>query len=134
MLFGVNSMAPLLLSALGLSASDVPRFRDCFLDNDLIVVYTRTGGGNRDFYESEESCKSNYPEYFENEDESPKGPWNNDLRSNEFYLGDEDDDFDCTYAYFRFSYPPEYADDLKAIAAKREDFTPSEKRWRDATD
>ena len=47
MLFGVNSAAPVLLATLGLTESDVPRFRDCHLNGEQIVIYTRTGGGNR---------------------------------------------------------------------------------------
>lgn len=128
-IFGQNQLAPVLLQALGLTASDVPRFRDCYLSEGSIVIYTRTGGGNRDYYESEESCRECYPEYFQNKDEAPAGPWNEDLRSNKYYLSDEDDDFDSTYAYFRFSYPPEYEEDLKAIAADGKDFSPSEK-WQ----
>ena len=47
-LFGTNPFANALLMALGITASDVPRFRDCYLDDDgKIVIFTRTGGGNR---------------------------------------------------------------------------------------
>lgn len=105
LLFGVNSLAPILLKHLGLSEDDIPRFRDCYLDGDQIVIYTRTGGGNRDFYEDEETCRSNYPEYFQKKEDAPKGPWNADLRKSKYYQSDEDDDFDSTYAYFRFRVP-----------------------------
>ncbi len=128
MLFGVNSVAPVLLATLGLSTEDVPRFRDCYVEGDNIVIYTRTGGGNRDYYESEESCRANYPEYFDGDDE-PLGPWNEDLRSNPHFVEDEDDDFDCTYAYFRFSIPGDYSEDVRALASGSEDHNPSEK-WR----
>lgn len=37
------------MAALGLKASDVGRFRDCYLtDKGEIAVYTRNGGGNRE--------------------------------------------------------------------------------------
>lgn len=128
MMFGVNSAAPALLATLGLTVDDVPRFRDCFIQGESIVVHTRTGGGNREFYDSEESCRANYPDYFDGEND-PSGPWNDTLVSNEFYLRDEDDDFDCTYANFYFRFPGEYASDLKALAAHSETHTPSEK-WQ----
>lgn len=50
LLFGTNPQADVLLAALGLSRGDVGRFRDTFIDGQrqLIAVYTRNGGGNRD--------------------------------------------------------------------------------------
>lgn len=128
MLFGVNHAAPILLATLGFSGPDIPRFRDCFIEGNCIVIHTRTGGGNREFYDSEESCRENYPEYFDGTDD-PKGPWNSDLTAHPCYLHDEDDDFDSTYANFYFRFPDEYANELKALAAKTETHTPSEK-WR----
>ena len=107
MLFGVNHLAPLALAVAGLdSSNDVPRFRDAFFAKDdsgktIVAIYTRTGGGNRDFYESEAHCRANYPEYFKGED-SPSGPWNDDLAKLPGYLTDEDDDFDSTYATFYY--------------------------------
>jgi hypothetical protein len=129
MLFGVNKTAPVLLATIGLTTSDIPRFRDCYIHEDKIVIYTRTGGGNRDYYEDEETCRDNYPEYFVGDDQ-PSGPWNSTLQQNSFYLYDEDDDFDCTYVYFYFKFPEDYADDLKAIASNNETYTPTQK-WQD---
>ena len=37
MLFGVNQLAPVLLKCLGISAANVPRFRDCYIDEGRIV-------------------------------------------------------------------------------------------------
>jgi hypothetical protein len=128
MLFGVNGAAPVLLAMLGLTENDVPRFRDCYIEGEHVVIHTRTGGGNRDFYDSEESCRDNYPDYFGGEDE-PKGPWNSTLKENPFYVYDEDGDYDSTYANFYFRFPDEYAEDLKALAARSETYTPSEK-WK----
>ena len=128
MLFGTNSAAPLLLATLGLTSNDVPRFRDCYLDGNRIVIYTRTGGGNRDYYDSEEMCRANYPEYFSG-DEPPTGPWNSSLTAHPCYLFDHDDDFDCTYASFYFAFPAEYAEDLTALAVNSDSHTPSEK-WQ----
>lgn len=109
LLFGVNPMTPLLLGFLETSADQVPRFRECYIDEQKrIVIYTRTGGGNRDWYESEASCRDHYPESFLGEDK-PSGPWNADLRKLPGFLYDEDDEFDCTYASFYYQPSEEIA-------------------------
>lgn len=120
MLFGVNPMAGILMQAIDLERGQVPRFRDCYLDEtdseSRIAVHTRTGGGNRPFYENLEECRSNYPEYFGGDDD-PSGPWNDDLRASPYYLTDEDDDFDATYATFYFRVPDAFK---SLIATMRE--------------
>ncbi len=109
LLFGQNPMSGVLLSILGIE--DVPRFRDAFLDTSedetRIAIYTRTGGGNRDFYECEERCRDNYPEHFNGGAPEPNGPWNCDLRDVEGFIYDADDDFDSTYATFYYRVPDE---------------------------
>lgn len=117
MLFGVNNAAPLLLHILDINIEDIPRFRDCFISHGRIVVHTRTGGGNREYYD-------------EKNDENIDGPWNSHLRENKNYIYDEDDDGDCTYANFYFSYPKDYEEDLKAIENEIESHIPSEK-WKE---
>jgi hypothetical protein len=107
LMFGVNPAANVLLATLGLTQGDVPRFRDCFIQGKEIIIHTRTGGGNRESYEEE----------------------NEELTRNPFYIGDEDDDFDSTYANFAFRFPEEYADDLEALASRTDTRTPSEK-WQ----
>lgn len=131
MLFGVNAHAPVLLKILGTDPYKVPRFRDCYVspEDDEIVIHTRTGGGNRDYYESAERCRESYPHYFEEGKEPPTGPWNSDLRALPGFLRDADDDFDCTYADFHYSFPPEFAAELKALRTKDETVVPSEK-WK----
>jgi hypothetical protein len=100
--FGVNSMAGLLLQILGIHARDIPRFRDCYLDTTarekpLIVIYTRTGGGNRAYFDKPgPSIADEYP-----------GPYNEDLRKLPGFIHDEDDEFDSTYALFYFNVPYE---------------------------
>lgn len=101
-LFGTNSNADILLASLGITRANVPRFRDCYLEDGKIVIYTRTGGGNRHYYESVKSCRDEYPEYFKEGSESPSGPWNEDLRDLPGYLTDSDDEYDVTYATFLF--------------------------------
>lgn len=114
MLFGVNQAAPVLLKILGIEPSSIPRFRDCFISEGNIVIHTRTGGGNRDYYDSS------------NED-NLEGPWNTTMYENKYFIRDEDDDFDSTYANFYFRYPEEYKNDLEAIEKSIEDYKPSEK-------
>ena len=127
-LFGVNNAAPMLLSCLGFKSTDIPRFRDCFIRGNNIVIHTRTGGGNRGYYESEECCRLNYPEDFDNVDD-PSGPWNSTMSNNAFYICDDDDEYDCTYANFYFRFPDEYVNDLTALAERSETYKPSDK-WQ----
>lgn len=84
LLFGRNPNADILLAIIGLKRHEVERFRDCHMlqDEKQIVVYTRTGGGNR----------HDYP--------------NARLTQSPLYLHDEDDDFDSTYASYYFKFPP----------------------------
>ena len=95
-LFGENSNSDLLLFTLGLSREDCGRYRDCYLDGDKIVIYTRNGGGNRDEYDY----------IFEELSEHPN------------YISDEDDDFDCTYARIYFSFPEKFKAELTELASK----------------
>jgi len=64
MVFGQNPISDAILATLGLTRADCGRFRDCFIADGKIAVYTRNGGGNRgcwhtaqDWYASEE-CKN----------------------------------------------------------------------------
>lgn len=97
-----NPLAPLLLDLMGLDADDIPRFRDIFVyvrdGTPMIGIYTRTGGGNRDAYET---CD---------------GPSNEKLRQLPGFVSDEDDAFDQTFATFWFN-PVALRDILAAIVA-----------------
>ncbi len=104
-LFGVNPIADTLLFTLGYTRADCGRFRDCYIENDKIVIYTRNGGGNRDDYEDVFEAMSQHP----------------------CYLGDYDDDYDCTYAHIAFSFPEDYKNELTALASNSQSITPSEK-------
>jgi len=83
MIFGMNPDADRLLAFLGQSRDDFGRFRNVYLKDGYIVVHTRNGGGNREFYQY----------VF---DQMSEHPW---------YSHDEDDDFDCTYAKIYFRIP-----------------------------
>lgn len=126
MLFGTNAAAQVLLAMLGTDANCAPRFRDCYLSEGRIAIHTRTGGGNRDMYESEESARANYPEYFTGNDD-PCGPWNEDLRKLPGFLHDEDDDFDSTYATFYFSVPEQF----KHLLDKLPEGVDPAQRWQE---
>ncbi len=109
---GVNPLTHGLLAALNIESSAVPRFRDCYWNGTHIVVYTRTGGGNREYYDSK--C-----------DDNPDGPWNDTLRSVPGYSHDEDDDSDSTYASFYFTPTESLRDALAGFQAA--DATPAQK-------
>jgi hypothetical protein len=95
MLFGVNPHAPMLLGFLGTTMEQVPRFRDCYVHDGHIVIYTRMGGGNRGHWDSSDTeagpecqcCGCIAAHYM------PSLPG---------YVRDEDDDFDCTYASYYY--------------------------------
>lgn len=96
MIFGHNHLAASLLGILEVSPDSIDRFRDCFLNADgtEIVIYTRTGGNNR----------ADYEEGIER------------LRKIPGYIGDADDDFDATYASFRYAVPETVAEACKKLA------------------
>ena len=97
--------AGFVLHALGLvdesgNGATVPRFRDayCELDteNDTVsglVVLARIGGGNREDY-AEDIAK---------------------LQAHPDHLSDEDDEFDPTFAVFRFRVPEGEAEEFQKI-------------------
>ena len=115
-IFGADSLAGNLLNILEIDPDHIPRLRDCYYDakKELICIHTRTGGGNRDFYENEEICRNNYPDYFYgDESDYPTGPWNDDLRGHELFKYDEDSSYDSTYANFYFKVPEKFEEEFK---------------------
>lgn len=94
LIFGMNENAYYLLKCLGLTREDCGRFRDCYIHNGQIVIYTRNGGGNRSEYRYVFNKLSKHPNY----------------------ICDEDDEFDYTYAYIKFSFPELYKDELLKIS------------------
>lgn len=94
MLHGQNEYSDYLLSILGLNKTDFGRFRDCYIDKEQIVVYTRCGGGNRE----------DYGDVFDKMKKHPQ------------FVRDEDDSFDCTYCSFYFNIPEERKQELKEFA------------------
>jgi hypothetical protein len=108
LIFGRNPMSDMILATLGLKKEDCGRFRDCFIFNNEIAIYTRNGGGNREY------CQNVF----------------DTLEKHSCYLRDEDDDFDCTYATIYFKFPEEYKEELSKLSSA-ELFDPS-KMWLDA--
>jgi hypothetical protein len=112
-LFGQHAKADELLAVLGVTPAQIPRYRSCYWDGEHIVIHTRTGGGNRDYYESKNA-------------DNEEGPWNEDLRKIPGFLHDEDDNFDETYADFYYE-PPSVA--LDALRVLPPDIAPAE-QWK----
>lgn len=132
LLFGQNSLAPLLLKILDLDQPNgnwsSGRFRDIYLNDDgtRIILFTRNGGGNRECWDlwteneiegvsdtekcSCVGCNMTY--------RLPKHP---------YYICDYDDDFDPTYAYVEFRVPEEYLPLTKALATGEKPETIGEK-------
>lgn len=104
-MFGRNRDAILILALLALTIEGTGRFRDAFVADGEIAIYTRNGGGNRD--DQEQAIEQ--------------------MRSHPNYLRDEDDSFDSTYATFYFSFPEQYAHVLKEMESGK--FNPDE-RWQ----
>ncbi len=110
MMFGQSENSDAILATLGLTKEDTGRFRDCFVANGEIAIYTRNGGGNRNDYQDVIDKLAEHP----------------------CYLRDEDDDFDCTYCTIYFSFPEKYAKELEKIDSG-EPFNPSQ-MWLNAID
>lgn len=111
-----------VLPMLGKHPEEYPRFRDCFLgkmfqneemdafgiprwhhgSEELISIYCRVGGGNRDRYKKEIE----------------------EMREMKDYVEDFDDEFDSTFAVFVFNVPDKWKKDF--ISAKDE-----KKQWID---
>jgi hypothetical protein len=105
--FGFSQEAGLLLDMLALDPDNIPRFRDCFYDTErhLIVIHTRTGGGNREYYQDEIDLLAAHP----------------------LYVLDSDDGYDSTYANFYFNVPEKHSEVLKKYFEGHETVTPKEK-------
>ena len=101
-LFGVKPPVFFMLPMLGDGhhPDTWPRFRDCFVGDDehpeyvdKIIVFTRTGGGNRDTYEAEND-------------------WIRDLPG---FVTDYDDSFDSTFACWVFDVPEQFKEDFDKV-------------------
>lgn len=115
-LFGVNSLAPFLLTILDLDQPNgnwnTGRFRDAYLNPEgtEVIVYTRNGGGNRECWSMQDGDEAG-------DDCRCAGCCVNfHLPQHPNYCTDYDDDFDCTYAYIHFSIPDEFKEICQGLA------------------
>lgn len=93
MLNGLNPCTFFILPMLGEKHPDYyPRFRNCYVENGLIHVYTRVGGGNRDCGYGEE-----------------------ELYAHPNFMTTFDNEFDNTYATYTFTVPDEFKSDYDKI-------------------
>lgn len=92
MMNGVNPATFLILPMLGKHPDEYPRFRDCFVDDGKIAVFTRVGGNNRNEGYGEEKLYED-PNFISTED------WNEDN----------------TYAYYYFKVPEKWQNDFNSI-------------------
>jgi hypothetical protein len=110
-LFEYNPLAPMVLEALRIDFKVIPRWRDAWFEAEprRLVIYTRTGGPNRETH-------------------AAGNDW---LRSIPGFQSDADDPYDETYAFWFYAVPAE----CEAFFAKMEaegagrDPTP-EARWK----
>lgn len=93
-----DELAMAFLTMAGLELDEIPRFRDCYptKNGKAVIVYTRTGGPNREEYEAE----------LEN------------LYNKDNFINDYDDEFDCTYMSLEFTPQEKYKAMLESIATE----------------
>ena len=89
---GYNPACIMILPMLGRHTNEYPRFRDCFVEDGNIAIYTRVGGGNRNCGYGEE-----------------------ELYDDPNFISTYDDDFDTTYATYLFKVPDEWKEDFHKI-------------------
>ena len=128
MVFGSTQQKTELLPLFGIDPARAGRYRDVWVERDgdsedsvILALYTRNGGGNRGDYVEEISY----------------------LRSIPTFIHEADDDFDCTYATFRFRIResdldiPEEESEFRANLWKgirwgAGEPVDTDQRWRDA--
>lgn len=87
-----NPAAGRLLALIDLDPNRIPRLRDVYFRTpNWVVVFTRTGGGNREHYQV----------------------GNEVLRQHPLFDSDWDDDFDCTFAHWWYKISEEQVKELE---------------------
>ena len=106
-IFGMNPatvlVAPMLTD--DRPESYFPRFRDCYVEDGNIVIYTRVGGGNR----------------FENHGDPDFNFGESKLYDLPTFIKTYDDEFDTTYGYYVFGVPDEWKADFERVMAGKFD-------------
>lgn len=114
LLFGMNPSASVLLKMLNLTEEDIGRFRDAYMQDGKIVIYTRNGGGNRghwDFVYDKNAEGADCP--------CPGCKMDYVLSAHPNYVRDYDDDFDSTYAYVVFDVPEKYREFVTTLTGSQ---------------
>ena len=104
MMMGTNPLAGTWLEMLELTAAEMERLRDAWLQDDgehglRVVVLTRCGGNNREAHQGLYERLEKHPHY----------------------LGDRDADFDNTYAFHDFKIPEAYLDGVNNLLTQARD-------------
>lgn len=89
---GFNPACIWIMPMLGRKQEEYPRFRDCFVENGNIAIYTRVGGNNRNSGFGEE-----------------------ELYSDPNFIDTYNDEFDTTYATYLFRVPEKWKADFDKI-------------------
>lgn len=109
MLHGTHGLDRLLGFVLDLDIAggkyDTGRYRDIWLEDGKICLFTRNGGGNREEYQGVLDDLAEHPNY----------------------IADYDDDFDPTYATIEFSYPEYYKNLLLFLEPEKKEPSLKEK-------
>lgn len=92
MIHGYNPACIFLMPMLGRQVDEYPRFRDCYLEDGLIAIFTRVGGNNRD-----------------------QGYGEEELYKDENFVRTYDDSYDDTYGTYLFRVPEKWRDDFEKI-------------------
>ena len=92
LLNGVNQSTFYILPMLGVHPENIPRFRDCFVEDRTIIVLTRVGGNNRNCGYGEEK-----------------------LYEHPNFIKTYDSEEDSTYGFYVFSIPEEWEDDFDKL-------------------
>ena len=96
MVNGFNPACVFILPMLGRKPEEYPRFRNCFVEDGNIAVYTRTGGSNKG-----------------------KGYGEDSLYEDPNFIKTYDDDFDSSYGTYLFRVPAKWKEDFKKIIEGR---------------
>lgn len=92
MMNGFNPACIFIMPMLGRKQEEWPRFRDCWIDDGKIEIYTRVGGGNRNCGYGEE-----------------------ELYKDPNFVRTYDDDFDSTYGTYVFNVHEKWKSDFDKI-------------------
>ena len=91
----VNGFSPaciFIMPMLGRKETEYPRFRNCFVEDGKIAIYTRVGGLNRNSGYGEEK-----------------------LYKDPNFIRSYDDDYDSTYGTYLFKVPKKWKSDFDKI-------------------